>query len=67
MEALIADSPIVPGLLTEYILKGKDEGCFKSRSELAINFCMKKVFYCLTHSGTSRFQLRRPNRPKFSS
>ena len=32
MEALIADSPIVPGLLTEYILKGKDEGCFKSRS-----------------------------------
>ena len=24
MEALIANSPTVPGLLTEYILKGKD-------------------------------------------
>lgn len=24
MEALITDSPIVPGLITEYILKGKD-------------------------------------------
>lgn len=25
MEALIADSPTVPGLLTEYILKGENQ------------------------------------------
>ena len=27
MEALIGDSPMVPGLLTEYILKGENERC----------------------------------------
>lgn len=34
MEALLSDSPIVPGLLTEYILKGENKG-YKNKTSLS--------------------------------
>ena len=43
MEALIADSPIVPGLLTEYILKGKNRSCHNT---VNLKYCIKGWLGC---------------------